>query len=66
MRTRNPLKKHRLRRQELRKQLHAQQLRRHQQWYLLRQPQLSLSLLPPIWPEEPATDSPTLWSSLQP
>jgi DNA-binding transcriptional regulator PaaX len=54
MQKRNLLKKHRLRRQELRKQLHAQQLRRHQQWYLLRQPQLSLALLPPIWPVKEA------------
>lgn len=62
MRTRNLLKKHRLRRQELRKHLHAQQLRRHQQWYLLRQPQLSLSLLGPLWPV-PAEDNPTPPSS---
>jgi hypothetical protein len=66
MRTRPSLKKHRLRRQELRKQLHAQQLRRHQQWYLLRQPQLSLSLLPPLWPETSRTDSPSPSSSPQP
>ena len=42
MRTRNPPRKHRLRRQELRKQLRTSQLRRHQQWYMLQQPQQNL------------------------
>jgi hypothetical protein len=53
MKTKSPLPKRRLRRQALRKQLRAQKLRRHQQWYLLSQLQLSLQLLPPLWPVPP-------------
>lgn len=46
-------KRHQLRRQDLRKHLRAQKLRRHQQWHMLCQHQLSLQLLPPLWPEAP-------------
>ena len=63
MKTTSLSQRRRLRRQELRKQLHAQQLRRHQQWHLLSQLQLPLPLLGPLWPltqdEAPPTPPPS-------